>query len=225
MNRHTSPHTLAFLAHYYRLALVAIVIVMVAAASGATPARAQSAAQDTASSAICVQAFRDANANQVRDPGEGPLPGITVTLATQGAIVATHVTGTDETQHCFEGLPPGIYTIAFPDNALYRATTAREGTFQLDANQRLTIDEFGAVLIGPAALRAELTASDTGGEPLETPTRLLLATGGSMMVMLFMVGIGAVILGMASGRRAQRARQAKLTASAFGDDLSQTPSQ
>ena len=36
--------------------------------------------------------------------------------------------------------------------------------------------------------------------------RLLLATGGSMMVMLFMVGVGAVILGVISGRQGRRRR-------------------
>lgn len=155
--------------------------------------------------AICVSTFADTNANGLRDPNEAPLPGVNVNLATGGVIIATHIIQPGEDPYCFESLFQGIYTVTFTNSATYRTTTANEGTFALGAGQRLTIDRFGAFPISPENLRAEVAAqvavAKESGKPLETSTRLLLSTVGSMMVMLFMVGIGAVILGLLSGRR------------------------
>ncbi len=86
----------------------------------------------------------------------------------------------------------------------------REGTFALDAGQRLTIDAFGAFPIGPAGLRAEMIAQASAAQqdkPLDTSTRLLLATGGAAVVMMFMVGLGAVTLGLLDWRRQRRQRR------------------
>lgn len=159
---------------------------------------------------ICVATFADLNANGLRDEGEGSLAGVNVNLSTGGAIIATHITEEGETEYCFERLLRGIYTVSFTENPLYRITTPREGTFALEAGQRLTIDAFGAFPIGPAGLRAEMIAQAQAAqrdEPLDTSTRLLLATGGAAVVMMFMVGLGAVTLGLLDWRRQRRLRR------------------
>lgn len=175
-------------------------------------ATAHVTAQSSPAGAICVTTFADANGNGLREVEEMPLAGVVVNLTTGGAIVAFHITGDTQPPYCFERLLPGIYTVTFTDSPLYRTTTANEGTFQLDAGQRLTINDFGAVPTGVSGLRAQVAAANaTTDEPLERSTRLLLATGGSMLVMLFMVGIGAVILGVMSSRsRRQRSAAAVL---------------
>jgi hypothetical protein len=180
---------------YYFLLLIGLLSL---ALSIAAPTTAQ-----TPVGAICVDTFADGNGNGTRDPGEDMLPGVNVNLATGGVIIATHIIAPGETQYCFENLLTGIYTVTFTDSPLYRITTANEGTFALDAGQRLMINDFGAFPV--ANLRAEVAAQRAAAQepdkPLESSTRLMLATVGSMVVMLFMVGIGAVILGMISGRR------------------------
>ncbi len=161
--------------------------------------------------AICVGTFADNNGNGLRDPGEDMLPGVNVNLATGGVIIATHIIVPGETQYCFENLLTGIYTVTFTDSALYRITTANEGTFALDSGQRLMINEFGAFPVANlrAEVAAQIAAAQEPDKPLESSTRLMLATVGSMVVMLFMVGIGAVILGVISGRPSKKAAPAK----------------
>jgi hypothetical protein len=167
-------------------------------------------AQQPAPGAICVATFADADLNGLRAPAEAPLAGVNINLATSGVIIATHITDPGETEYCFERLLPGIYTITFTDNPTYTATTANQGTFELEAGNRLTVNDFGAAPVPIASLRqavAEQVAADSASKdepPLDETTRLLLSTVGSMMVMLFMVGVGAVILGMVSSRRARQ---------------------
>ncbi|MBN1679540.1 MAG: hypothetical protein JW966_04560, partial [Anaerolineae bacterium] len=155
--------------------------------------------------AICVSTFADVNGNGMQEESETVLPGVNVNLATAGAIIATHIIAVDETQYCFENLLPGIYTLTFTDSPTYRTTTANQGTFALASGQSLTINSFGAVPVPLENLRAEVAAQvaadDEGDQPLETSTRLLLSTVASMMVMIFMIGMGAVILGISGSRR------------------------
>lgn len=164
---------------------------------------------------ICVSTYADTNGNGIRDPGETGLAGVNINLSTGGVIIATHIT-TNSPEYCFENLLSGIYIITFTDSPTYRATTASEGTFALESGQRLTVNEFGAFPVALTSLRAEvaaqIAANSEPDKPLATSTRLVLATSGSMLVMLFMIGIGAVILGLVGGRR-DRARHKKQTQS------------
>lgn len=184
--------------------LTVLFLLMTAALAGLKPP-CIAAAQQTQTGTICVSAFADTNGNGLQDTGESLLDGVNVNLATGGVIIATHITTLDDDPYCFEHLLPGIYTIRFTDSPTYRTTTANEGTFALEAGQRLTINAFGAFPIAPetlpAVVAAQKAAAEADDQPLETPTRLLLATVGAMLVMLFMVGVGAVILGVSGGRR------------------------
>jgi hypothetical protein len=191
-----------------------IVMTWVAAATACLPRpvfTVNRAAAQTQTGAICVATFADTNGNGQRDEGEPSLDGVNVNLSTGGVIIATHITAEGEDQYCFEHLLRGIYTVTFTPSPTYRITTASEGTFALETGQRLTIDRFGAFPVGMEGLRAEVAAQVAAArgsdKPLETSTRLLLSTVGSMLVMLFMVGVGAVILGLiSSGRRTGKSR-------------------
>lgn len=183
---------------FARLSLAAAGLALLAAFGAGVYAQAETGA-------ICVAAFADSNGNGLRDPDEGALVGVNVNLSTDGAIIATHVTTADAPQYCFESLLPGIYTVTFTDSPTYRATTSNEGTFALDGGQRLTINDFGAAPIPPDALRAEvaaqIAAAEPDEEPLDTSVRLLLSTVGSMVVMIFLIGVGAIIFGLSDSRR------------------------
>lgn len=203
---------------FARLILAAAGLALVAAPGIGT---GFSSAQ-TETGAICVATFSDANGNGLQDADEGTLAGVNVNLSTDGAIIATHVTTGDAPEHCFESLLPGIYTVTFTDSPTYRATTSTEGTFALDGLQRLTINPFGAVSIPPDALRAEVAAQIAAAEPDEEPldesVRLLLSTVGSMVVMIFLIGVGAIIFGLSDSRRARAAKR-------FGAPLPPAPTQ
>lgn len=172
------------------------------------------AAAQTPPGAICISTFADLNANGVRDEGEAALAGVNTNLATGGAIIATHISATDEEQFCFEDLLPGVYTLTFTDSPTYRPTTSSEGTFALAEGQRLTINAFGAVPVAAADLRDEVSAkiaASNPDEPLEPSERLVFSGIASMFVMLLMIGVGAVILGVMSRRRRRRRRPANPT--------------
>ena len=160
----------------------------------------------TETGSICVATFADANGNGIRDTGEETLAGVNVNLATGGVIIATHIIASGEAQYCFEKLLPGYYTVTFTESPMYRITTANEGTFALESGQRLMINEFGAFPVANlrAEVAAQIAAAQKPDKPLEMSTRLMLATVGSMFVMLFLVGIGAVVLGIISGRPAKK---------------------
>jgi hypothetical protein len=171
----------------------------------ATPVQAQQSP-----GSICISTFADVNANGLREETETALAGVNVNLSTAGAIIATHITTGDADGYCFENLLAGNYTVTFTDSLTYHATTSNEGTFNLEAGQRLTINSFGANPVDPAQLRAEfaaLAAAAQDDDQLEPSTRLLLATGGSMVVMIFMVGLGAMVLGMMSQRARGKRRK------------------
>lgn len=162
-----------------------------------------SAQSDTG--AICISTFADLNGNGQPDANETILAGVNVNLTTAGTIIATHVTTEGEESYCFENLAVGVYTLTFTDSPTYRTTTANEGTYALEAGQRLTINPFGAVPVPPENLRAVVAASHTPAEePLEQSVRLLMSLAASLIVMLFMIGVGAIILGMLNSKRRRR---------------------
>jgi len=166
--------------------------------------------------AICVATFADLNGNAIRDEGEPPLAGVTVNLSTGGQVIATHVMAEGEAQYCFENLATGAYTITFQSDPATRSTTANEGTFNLDEGQRLTITDYGAVPASATTAQADLVA-ETSAVVLETttdeaalrqPVRLAISAAGAVAVMVFMLGVGAIVLGVRGLGPRRRARPA-----------------
>jgi hypothetical protein len=188
--------------------LLALGVLLAALALSAAP---RIGAQ-TVPGAICVATFTDLNGNSIRDEGEPPLAGVTVNLSTGEQVVATHVMAEGEAQYCFENLAAGTYTITFQNDPAMRSTTANEGTFTLDEGQRLTITDYGAI---PATTAQTDLAAETSAVVLETrtdepalrqPVRLAISAAGAVAVMVFMIGLGAIVLGIRGLGPRRRAR-------------------
>ena len=188
--------------------LLALGVLLAALALSAAP---RIGAQ-TVPGAICVATFTDLNGNSIRDEGEPPLAGVTVNLSTGEQVVATHVMAEGEGQYCFENRAAGTNTITFQNYPAMRSTTANEGTFTLAEGQRLTITDYGAI---PAATAQTDLAAETSAVVLETrtdepalrqPVRLAISAAGAVAVMVFMIGLGAIVLGIRGLGPRRRAR-------------------
>ncbi|WP_061963126.1 SdrD B-like domain-containing protein [Demequina aurantiaca] len=88
--------------------------------------------------AIGDRVWIDENRNGVQDPGEEPLPGVTVRLhELDGTVVGETVTGVDG-DYVFEGLYPGTYRVSFELTAeqrvIYMATLPKQGDGADDSN-------------------------------------------------------------------------------------------
>ena len=72
--------------------------------------------------------FADNNHNGVQDGGDTPIPGVVVTLVSNGTVVATTTTNTSGL-YSFTGLTPGVpYSVSFTTPSGYTATTPLSGT-------------------------------------------------------------------------------------------------
>jgi len=160
------------------------------------------------SNAICVSTYEDRNGTAQRDPDEPSLAGINVNLAVDDVIIGTHLMASGENNYCFEPLSPDIYTVAFGQSPTERATTGHSATFALPQGQRLTLDGYGAVSTPMGSLRdtinTQIVAIQPADEPLTNEVRLMLATAGSMVVMIFMIGAGSVLVALVNWRRPRR---------------------
>lgn len=187
--------------------LVQLVLAVICLSMLTIPAQ-RTRAQE-ANGSICISTYADTNMNGIHEDTEALLPGVNVNLSVASVIVATHVFAATEMQYCFQNLQPGVYTVTFTNSPTYQGTTASEGTVQVTGSDPLIVS-FGAVPIpqgelGPRVAADTDEAENNSDKTLEPSVRLLLSTGGSMVMMLFMIGIGAVILGlMGSRRRTQR---------------------
>ena len=83
--------------------------------------------------------FSDNNANGIYDTGDTPIPGVIVTLISNGTVVQTTTTassGTGVGCYSFTGLTPGVpYSVSFTTPAGFSATTPLSGTDKaIDSN-------------------------------------------------------------------------------------------
>ncbi|MFP4321057.1 MAG: SdrD B-like domain-containing protein [Anaerolineales bacterium] len=148
-----------------------------------------------ANGSICVLAYEDTNANGQRDTGEGPLPGIPVYITMgDGINIRSHITTTQDAPHCFVGLPAGSYGIRFADSPNHQPTTEQSANIEL-TGQRVSA-QFGALSaeVWPEDDATTAAVDATSEEQLSTVNRLLLAGLGTIVIVLLLLGIGAVIL-------------------------------
>jgi hypothetical protein len=110
------------------------------------------------------------------------VPGGSLTLidATTGAPVQAHNTQAGEDQHCFEGIAPGVYTLAAAPPAGYNATTSANARLEVQPNASVNI-EFGAQQSGGAVQPA------AGGDG---DSRLRVALFGAAGIMLILLAAG-----------------------------------
>lgn len=94
---------------------------------------------------LCATIYEDVNGNALREEAEGPVAGGNLTLieASSGAPVQSHITQPGETQHCFENIVPGVYTLAAAPPTGYNATTSANARLEVQAGASVNI-EFGA---------------------------------------------------------------------------------
>jgi hypothetical protein len=146
---------------------------------------------------ICVLVYNDTNANGQRDSNESLLAGVDVNLAVEDTIIETLMTD-DQDYRCFVDLPAGAYHIVIPESARHQMTTRNDSapTF-INIGNRVDID-FGAVLLNPFSAEAVLPNYGISEDKftLDRDTRVLLAIFGMTLAMLFMIGCGAIILGL-----------------------------
>ena len=71
--------------------------------------------------------FTDTNKDGIQEPGEPGIPGVIVTLVSNGSVVATTTTNASGI-YSFTGLTPGVpYSLSFTAPAGYTATLAQQG--------------------------------------------------------------------------------------------------
>lgn len=153
-------------------------------------------AQNSPGNQICILVFRDENTNGQRESSEGLIRGIDVNLTVDSVITDTLVTSTDQEYTCFDDLSTSTYSVIIPDTL--RHVLSNENIFEhtfTDTGQRVTV-EFGAVLLDPFSADAELQNFGRSDDEftLDDQSRLLLAIFGAGMVILFMIGFGAILL-------------------------------
>ena len=157
-------------------------------------------AQQSPIGSVCVLAYLDANKNGARDPGEVPLPNVSVDLMVNDkVIIANHVTDGKE-PFCFELLAAQQYTVSF-SSPLSQPTTQTSFTFPLGQSERRS-QEYGAV----PALPAAATAPDSSAQTvvLSTPLRLIISAAGAAVVMIFFAAIGLILYGLFGHRKPRR---------------------
>ena len=144
-------------------------------------------------STICVNAFLDANGNGLRDPDEGYVGGVTLTVGQGSAVIGQAVSTGTETPICFGNLAAGAYQVGQTLPSSLEMTTQANATVNvadgqtvgLEFGSRLrTTPTAGAATPTLAAGAVTATAAATGGG----------ASGGSNW--LVYVGIGAILIGV-----------------------------
>ncbi len=148
-------------------------------------------------SEICVLIFHDTNTNSQHDADEGLIGGIDVNLLVDDVIIATRITDNQD-YSCFEGIPIGSYRVLIPESPRHRLTNRNDLALTFLDNAQSVKADFGAELHNPffADARAQTYGRSEDQLNIDRDTRLLLAILGAGIVMLFMIGSGAILLGI-----------------------------
>lgn len=147
---------------------------------------------------ICIIIFEDSGELGRREAGENPISGIDVNLLTSDVIIQTLIsTADEENSACFVGLPPGEFRIIVPSSANHLLTTRNDAGVEFtDTGSRITAN-FGAQKFDPLADGLTRSTVETEGElTLDRETRLIISVIGAGLAVLFMTGIGSLILGI-----------------------------
>jgi LysM repeat protein len=98
----------------------------------------------SSSGTLCLFAYEDANADALRDPGEGAVAGATfVVVDGQGATVAEYISTDSADAHCISDLTPGSYSVSVEPAPNTTATSDERWGVPLTAGSKVNID-FGS---------------------------------------------------------------------------------
>jgi hypothetical protein len=166
------------------------------AAPASTNTESTPVAQNSPANQICILVFRDENTNGNREGTEGLIRGIDVNLTLSDVIVDTLITSTEQEFTCFTDLAANAYRVIIPDTPRHLLINTNDFPYTFTGTGgRITV-EFGAVLLDPFSDDARLDNFGRSDDQfnLDDQSRLLLAIFGAGMVILFMVGFGAILL-------------------------------
>ncbi len=143
--------------------------------------------QPSTGATICVNAFHDINANGRYDPGEEFMAGVTITVASQNAIVGNVISDGSENPKCFFNLEPGRYQVAQQVPANLEMTSAANVAIEA-AGDNTVIVAFGSKVRGapitepvPPAPGDSLPSDGVGESDVPMPPN----SGGSICVNAF----------------------------------------
>jgi LysM repeat protein len=148
------------------------------------------AAEVSTTSALCVFAFEDANADGLREPEEGPVAGAKFKVVDgQGTQVAEYVSTDAAEPHCIDNLMPGSYSISVQPAPNTTATSDKRWGVPLTGGSTVNIN-FGSRSgeSGGAASSGSTTDNTSSGK----------SSGGSNVGGII-AGIGGLVLLLAAG--------------------------
>ncbi len=158
---------------------------------------------------ICVEAFNDANANQVKDAGEQLLGGVGFTLSDSAGPKGSYVTsGLEPEPYCFAGLQPGSYTVETRPPPGVASTTTAQWPVGLTGGMTFDISFGGSRNADAAAPEAPAEADQPEAPAADTAPSD--GASSSTLGRIAMGGLGVVILlvaGFLAGRVVTRARR------------------
>lgn len=147
---------------------------------------------------VCVEAFNDSNANQVKDADEQLLGGVGFTLSDALGPQSTHVTsGLETSAYCFGGLAPGAYVIEVRTPVGVSSTTDQRWEIGVTAGTTFNV-QFGGTR-GETAPQPDLTEPDE--QPVEEPAASDEPDegGGGSDLGRFLLGVVGVIILLVAG--------------------------
>ncbi len=154
---------------------------------------AEATATPSGSSAICVNAFLDANGNGLHDANEAYAAGVTLTVAQGANIIGQAVSTGEETPICFTDLPAGTYQVGQTLPPTLELTTQGNATVTVGEGQTVGL-EFGSRERATATTEAPDLTPTAAGETAATPIPGGETAGGAGWPIY--VGIGAIVIGV-----------------------------
>ncbi len=152
--------------------------------------------QTVPGNSICFLVFQDDNNNWQRESTEPLIAGIDANLMVDDIIIQTVVSvGDDYT--CFDDLPPGFYRLLIPPNPNHRLKHRNDATWEVVGTGHRAVAEFAGIRLDPFTNNALLPSYVPSEDKftLDQEMRLLVSFLGAAIAMLFMLGMGAIILG------------------------------
>jgi LysM repeat protein len=140
---------------------------------------------------LCLFAYEDANADALRDPGEGPVAGAQFMVVDgQGATVAEYVSTAAPEAHCLSNLTPGSYSVSVEPAPNTTATSDERWGVPLTAGSKVNID------FGSRSGEGNTPASSDSGSTTSSSSS---SSGGGSNIGGIVAGIGGLVLLLAAG--------------------------
>jgi hypothetical protein len=144
----------------------------------ATPTATRTPTQVVTEGSVAGMAWRDQNRNRVRDPGEPPMPGVTIVLQDSGYVEVDRRRTLADGSYEFAALDPGNYVLTKVNPVGHDCTHPPGGVYIFSlAGERLTGFDFGFALPPTATPTPTQSPTPTNtSTPTRTPTRTATPT-------------------------------------------------